>query len=96
MKPAILVRRAAWPLLVVAVALVPLVPPLLAGHTLAWRDTLRMYVPQYRFVAEALRHGTLPLWDPRDGTGTPLFARYGPVFDRIARSFKLPDAKPAP
>ena len=29
-------------------------------------------------------------------TGTGLFPRYGPIFDRIARSFKLSEAKAAP
>ncbi len=46
---------------------------------------------RYYLYADDARSIQLITW-----TGTPLFARYGPVFDRIARSFKLPDAKPAP
>jgi hypothetical protein len=75
MTPAKLLRRAGWPLLVAAAVLVALTPSLLAGHSLAWRDTARMYLPQWRFIGEALRHGSLPLWDPRNGTGGPLFAQ---------------------
>ena len=68
-------RRLAWPLAVVVAILAAVSPGLGAGHTLAWRDTLHEFVPLRPLIAAALRSGRLPLWDPWDGTGTPLFAQ---------------------
>jgi hypothetical protein len=68
-------RSAAWPLLVVGAVLALLAPGLAPGRLLAWRDSLRLFAPLRPIIAEALRDGRLPLWDPYDGTGLPLFAQ---------------------
>jgi hypothetical protein len=64
-----------WPLVVCGAVLVLLAPGLQAGRVLAARDSLREYAPLRPVIAEALREGRLPLWDPWDGTGTPLLAQ---------------------
>jgi hypothetical protein len=68
-------RHAAWPVLVAAAVGLLLAPGLTPGRTLAWRDSLRLYAPLRPVLAGALREGRLPLWDPYDGTGVPLFAQ---------------------
>lgn len=67
--------RWAWPLGVALGALLPVLPLLLSGRHLAWRDSLREFAPLRPVIAEALHDGRLPLWDPYDGTGTPLLAQ---------------------
>jgi hypothetical protein len=59
---------------VVVGSLLPLLPALLAGRTLAWRDSAQLYGPLRPAVVAALRELRLPLWNPWDGTGHPLFA----------------------
>jgi hypothetical protein len=68
-------RRLIWPFAVMAAGLLLVAPGLGPGLTLAWRDSLRLYAPLRPVVAEAIHRGRLPLWDPYDGTGTPLFAQ---------------------
>ncbi len=41
---------------------------------MAYRDTALLYAPMRSLVAEALRAGHLPLWNPYEGIGKPLFA----------------------
>ena len=65
-------RALAWPALVVLGALAPLVPGLLPGRTLVWRDTAFLIGPVRCLVVEALREGRLPLWNPWEGAGQPL------------------------
>jgi hypothetical protein len=62
-------------MLVVAGTLVPLVPGLLPGRTLAWRDTALLHAPLRAHVVKALRQGRLPLWEPWEGGGQPLHAQ---------------------
>jgi hypothetical protein len=69
-----LARRLAWPSLVVAVILAVLAPALGAERTLARRDSARQVRPARSLVSSALREGRLPLWNPHEGTGMPLFA----------------------
>lgn len=38
------------------------------------RDTARLYAPLRPLVVDALRNGSLPLWNPHEGTGHPLLA----------------------
>ncbi len=54
--------------------LVPLVVVWASGRTASWGDTARLYEPLRGLVTEALRAGRLPLWNPYEGTGVPLFA----------------------
>ncbi len=67
--------RWAWPVAVALGALLPVLPLLLSGRHLAWRDSLREFAPLRPVIAEALHDGRLPLWDPYDGTGTPFLAQ---------------------
>ena len=43
-------------------------------RTLAQGDTHRFFAPLRPLVVEALRAGRLPLWNPYEGAGKPLFA----------------------
>ncbi len=58
----------------VAAVLVVFAPAVLGVRTLANRDTDRVFAPVRSLVVEALRAGRLPLWNPHEGTGMPLFA----------------------
>ncbi|MBI5445749.1 MAG: hypothetical protein HY900_31600 [Deltaproteobacteria bacterium] len=53
----------------------PLLWILGAGHTLVWRDTVRLFGPLRGLVVEALRALHLPLWNPHEAFGLPLFAQ---------------------
>src|SRR5512138_1973032 len=66
--------RRAWLLGIALLGAAPLAVVVLAGRTLAWGDTGRLYAPVRTLVVEALRAGRLPLWNPYEGTGKPLFA----------------------
>jgi hypothetical protein len=59
----------------VLAAAVPLVAALASGHTLVTRDTARMFEPLRPLIANALREGRLPLWNPYEALGMPLFAQ---------------------
>jgi hypothetical protein len=59
---------------VAAGTLLPFAPAVLGLRTLSHRDTDRLYAPMRTLVVDALRHGRLPLWNPYEGTGKPLFA----------------------
>lgn len=49
-------------------------PAALGLRTLSQRDTDLLYAPVRTLVVEELRAGRLPLWNPYQGTGQPLFA----------------------
>jgi hypothetical protein len=55
-------------------ALAPLTVHWLAGRTLVWFDSQKLYAPQRWLVDEALRSLRLPLWNPFMGAGMPFFA----------------------
>ncbi len=61
--------------LVAAGALLPPVLFLTSGHTLVWRDTAALFEPLRGFIEEALRDFRLPLWNPHEALGIPLFAQ---------------------
>jgi hypothetical protein len=63
--------------LVAAAALVPLAVAgaFSPGRTISWRDNSMLYGPLRPLVTDALRRGRLPLWNPYEGTGQPLFAQ---------------------
>jgi hypothetical protein len=48
---------------------------LISGHTLVWRDTSKLFQPVRTLVVEALRNFQLPLWNPHEALGIPLFAQ---------------------
>ncbi len=61
--------------LVGAGAALPMLAVLLAGYTLAFRDTVQLFEPLRVQVVAALRDGRLPLWNPYEALGMPLFAQ---------------------
>jgi hypothetical protein len=67
-------RSLLLPLLAVAGVLAPFLPVIAGGRTLVAHDTLRLYAPLRGLVVDALRAGRLPLWNPYEATGVPLFA----------------------
>ena len=48
--------------------------PMWSGGTLIGGDTISYYYPQKLFLAESLRRGELPLWNPLVGAGYPVVA----------------------
>src|SRR5512138_207637 len=67
-------QRSAWTAAVVLGVLLPFAPAVLGLRTLSQRDTDQLYGPVRTLVVEALRDGRLPLWNPYEATGRPLFA----------------------
>jgi hypothetical protein len=67
-------QRAAWIAACIAGVFLPFAPVVLGLRTLAQRDTDQLYAPVRTLVVEALRDGRLPLWNPYEATGKPLFA----------------------
>lgn len=63
-----------WALAPVLGVLLTFAPAVVGLRTLAQRDTDRMYGPFRALVAGALREGRLPLWNPYEALGKPLFA----------------------
>jgi hypothetical protein len=70
-----LVPELPWIAVVLAGSLAPLLIILVTGHTLAWRDTSQLFAPMRSLIAESLREGKLPLWNPYEALGMPLFAQ---------------------
>jgi hypothetical protein len=64
-----------WAAVVAAGSLAPCLAVLLAGRTLSWRDTSTLFEPMRPLIAESLRRFQLPLWNPYEGAGLPLFAQ---------------------
>jgi hypothetical protein len=88
-------RRPAWAALPVALVLLTFWPAVIGQRTLAFRDTDRLFTPVRTLVVEALRDGRLPLWNPHEATGRPLFAEGShsvlhPL--SLALAFLAPDA----
>jgi hypothetical protein len=67
--------RRGWPLAAAAGATLPAFAVLLSERTLAWRDTLALHAPLRPLVVDALRQLRLPLWNPHEALGVPLFAQ---------------------
>ena len=61
--------------LVGAGAALPPVALLATGRGILWRDTANLYAPLRGFVVAALRDLRLPLWNPHEAMGIPLFAQ---------------------
>ena len=60
---------------VVLGTLAPLLAILASGHTLAWRDTASLFAPVRPLVVQALHQFRLPLWNPYEACGVPLFGQ---------------------
>lgn len=56
-------------------SIAPCLAILLAGRTLSWRDSASLFEPIRPLIAEAVRGFHLPLWNPYEGAGIPLFAQ---------------------
>jgi hypothetical protein len=67
-------RSLPWAALVVTGVLLPFAPVLVGARTLAQHDTDRFFAPFRVLVEAALRSGRLPLWNPYEAGGKPLFA----------------------
>lgn len=69
--------RASWlPLILLAVTLLLLFYRLLIGEVFFWGLPALQFVPWRQFAWNLLRDGVLPLWNPYNGGGAPLFANY--------------------
>jgi hypothetical protein len=64
-----------WAVVVALAVVLPLTAAVAAGRTLVWRDTARLFEPLRASVVEALRDFRLPLWNPHEALGLPLFAQ---------------------
>ncbi len=69
------IRQFTWIVLVAAGAFLPPVLILASGHTLVWRDSANLFEPLRGFIVDALRDFRLPLWNPHEALGIPLFAQ---------------------
>jgi hypothetical protein len=67
-------RSRILPLIVLAVLGLAAFRGPLAGRLFYLRDIVQNHVPMRHLVAERMRAGELPLWDPYHGGGTPLLA----------------------
>jgi hypothetical protein len=65
-----------WPLLVVTLTLLVVFHRLLLGEVLFWGLPALQFYPWREFMADSLRAGQLPLWNPYNGAGAPLIANY--------------------
>src|SRR5882672_1051033 len=66
--------RAAGPALVLTLLLVVAFHGALAGRRFYLRDLSQNHAPLRAYITERLATGSLPLWDPYHGGGTPLLA----------------------
>ena len=65
------------------------------GFSLEWKDTLTLYAPLRGEIVEALRNFHLPLWNPHEAMGMPLFAQmlHGVLHPvSLLAAFLVPDA----
>jgi hypothetical protein len=64
-----------WIAIVAAGGIAPCLAILLAGRTLSWRDSAALFEPLRPLIGEAIRQLRLPLWNPYEAGGIPLFAQ---------------------
>lgn len=77
-------RSHAW--LVAILLAVFFAPALFTSLQFVYRDNGRMHAPMKRWIAEELRHGRLPQWNPYSGLGTPVL---GNGIDAVLHPFNL-------
>jgi hypothetical protein len=64
-----------WFSVIGAGSILPAAIILASGRTLVWRDTAKLFEPIRFLVVEALGEFHLPLWNPYEALGIPLFAQ---------------------
>src|SRR5215216_2838296 len=64
------------PLLILAAALALVFYRLLMGEVFFWGLPSLQFYPWREYAFDLLRAGQLPLWNPFNGAGAPLFANY--------------------
>ena len=64
-----------WASTIALAVLLPAALLLVSGYTLIWRDTSRLFQPIRHLVVESLQNHQLPLWNPYEALGIPLFAQ---------------------
>jgi hypothetical protein len=64
-----------WFIVTAVGAILPALLVLVSGYTLVWRDTSKCVEPIRPLIVEALRNFQLPLWNPHEALGIPLFAQ---------------------
>src|SRR5512140_1762139 len=64
-----------WLSVIGAGSILPAAIILASGRTLVWRDTAKLFEPIRFLVVEALSEFHLPLWNPHEALGIPLFAQ---------------------
>ncbi|MEP7292341.1 MAG: YfhO family protein [Chloroflexota bacterium] len=64
------------PLLILVAALLLVFHRLLLGEVFFWGLPSLQFAPWREYAFDLLRNGQLPLWNPYNGAGTPLFANY--------------------
>ncbi len=64
-----------WASTIAIVVLLPAALQLVSGHTLIWRDTSKLFLPIRHLIVESLQNHQLPLWNPYEALGIPLFAQ---------------------
>jgi len=64
-----------WLSIIAIGAILPALLILISGHTLVWRDTSKLFQPIRPLIVEALSNVQLPLWNPHEALGIPLFAQ---------------------
>ena len=91
-------RQCSSPGLVILAGLIAGAVPFLyiaSGYSLEWKDTIALYAPLRGDIVEALRHFHLPLWNPYEAMGMPLFAQmlHGVLHPvSLLAAFLVPDA----
>ncbi len=65
-----------YPLWILALVLIVVFWRLWIGEAFFWGIPSLQFVPWRFYAFDALRHGHLPLWNPYNGAGAPLFANY--------------------
>ncbi|HVT43124.1 MAG TPA: hypothetical protein VMT00_01925 [Thermoanaerobaculia bacterium] len=77
------------------VALLPFAGPLARGEVFSFRDHTDYFIPLRHFTAETLLSGSLPLWNPYNGSGEPWMANpqtgvfYPPAWLFLALPFEV-------
>jgi hypothetical protein len=67
--------RLRWAAAVAAGTALPFAVIFATGRTVVWRDTAKLFEPVRVLVVDAIRGGRLPLWNPHEALGVPLFAQ---------------------
>jgi len=75
------------------VAAAPLLPALLAGRALFYRDVGQYYLPNRALTLTMLSSGECPLWNPLRGAGQPFLANPNSLFLRPTTLLFLPFPK---